>query len=74
MSKRISWDRGVARSLDGPFRFDEEMTELAVLLPGWQASELEQAAQAKGLTAGQLVRGLIRDFLAQAGASAPGRS
>ena len=67
MSIRFPCEWAMPRAVDVPFRVDEEMTELSVLLPGWQAAELEEAAQAKGLTGGQLVRGLIRDFLAQAG-------
>ncbi len=43
-------------------RLDAEMVELALLLPSWQASALESAANDQGLTAGQMVRHLIRDF------------
>lgn len=43
-------------------RFDNEMVELSVLLPSWQADALESAAQHQGLTTAQMVRLLIRDF------------
>jgi len=43
-------------------RFDNEMVELSVLLPSWQADALESAAQNHGLTTAQMVRLLIRDF------------
>ena len=43
--------------------FDEEITELSVLLAGRQVEELEQAAHEQGYTAAQMIRRLIRDFL-----------
>jgi hypothetical protein len=43
-------------------RFDNEMVELSVLLPSWQADALESAAQDQGLTTAQMVRVLIRNF------------
>jgi hypothetical protein len=46
-------------------RANEEIVELSVLVPGWQAEELTAAAQGCGLTAGQMVRRLIRDFCSQ---------
>jgi hypothetical protein len=42
---------------------DEETAELSLLLPGWQAAELESLACSWCLTLGQLLRLLIRDFL-----------
>src|SRR4051794_15255138 len=42
---------------------DEEIVELALLLSAGQAAALEAAARRRGLTAGQLARRLIRDFL-----------
>ncbi len=39
-----------------------EVVELSLLLPRWQAAELESAAQDRGLTTGQMVRQLIREF------------
>jgi hypothetical protein len=38
--------------------------EVSLLLPGWQVAALADAAGAQGLTAGQMVRRLIRDFFA----------
>jgi hypothetical protein len=52
-----SGDRDRIQHLDG------EMTELVLLLPGWQAAALERAAQQRGLTGGQLTRRLIATFL-----------
>jgi len=39
------------------------MAELFVLLPGRQAAELDRLACSRGLTLGQLIRLLIRDYL-----------
>jgi hypothetical protein len=44
-------------------RLDEEMIELSLLIPSSQAAPLEQEARRQGLSAGELVRGLIREFL-----------
>lgn len=38
---------------------DSEVVELAFLLPRWQALALEDAAQERGLTAGQMLRKLV---------------
>lgn len=43
--------------------YDDEIAELAVLLPCQQAEDLEQAAQERGLTVAQMIRRLIQDFL-----------
>jgi len=43
-------------------RLDGEMVELALLLPSWQAAALEMAAQDQGLSAGQMIRRIVRDF------------
>jgi hypothetical protein len=45
------------------FWLDEEMAELSLLLPGWQAAAMEWLANSRGLTLGQLTRLLIRDYL-----------
>ena len=42
---------------------DEEMMELSMLLPSWQIVEMEGVAHSRGLTVGQLIRLLIRDYL-----------
>jgi len=44
---------------------EDEVVELAVLLPGWQAQALETAAHDQGITTAQMVRTLIRDFFSQ---------
>jgi len=41
-----------------------ELVELSLLLPGWQAQELETAAHNRGLTTAQMLRVLIRDYCA----------
>jgi hypothetical protein len=40
-----------------------DVAEISLLLPGWQLSALESAARERGLTSGQLVRRLLRDFI-----------
>jgi len=48
-------------------RLDElptsEVEEISLLLPGWQLAVLDSAARDRGLTSGQLVRRLLRDFI-----------
>jgi hypothetical protein len=39
------------------------VVELALLLPARQAAALERAAHQQGLTVGQVLRRLVRDFL-----------
>jgi hypothetical protein len=39
-----------------------DVAEISLLLPGWQLTILESAAHERGLTSGQMVRRLIRDF------------
>jgi hypothetical protein len=46
---------------------EDEVVEVSLLLPGWQASALESAAFDRGLTAAEMVRSLLRDFLAERG-------
>jgi hypothetical protein len=41
----------------------EEVVEVPLLLPGWQISALEQEAHDRGLTAGEMVRVVLRDFI-----------
>ena len=38
---------------------DDEVVELPLLLPRWQAEALEEAAHIRGLTAGQMMRKLL---------------
>ena len=47
---------------DGIVTLDEEMAELALLLPGWQAQSLEAVARSEGVSAGQIVRRLIQEY------------
>jgi hypothetical protein len=44
---------------------DEEVVEISLLLSGRQVSALESAAHDRGLTAAEMVRHVLRDFLAQ---------
>lgn len=45
-------------------RQDQEVVELPLLLPRWQAVELEAAARQRGMTTGQMLRRVIREALA----------
>jgi hypothetical protein len=45
-------------------RPDHEVVELPLLLPRWQAEELEMAARERGMTTGQMLRRVIRELLA----------
>jgi hypothetical protein len=51
---------------------DGEVAELSLLLPAWQISALEQAAQADGITVAQLLRRLVNRNLAQRSLHQPG--
>jgi hypothetical protein len=44
---------------------EAEIVEVPLLLPAWQVSALEQAAHQHGVTAAEMVRGLLRDFLSR---------
>lgn len=46
-------------------RQDQEVVELPLLLPRWQALELEAAARQLGMTTGQMLRRVIRDLLTE---------
>jgi hypothetical protein len=41
---------------------DGEIVEISLLLPGWQALELEKEAHERGLTAAQMVRHLLGHY------------
>ena len=45
-----------------PPRLEQEVVELALLLPRWQADALEDAAHARGMTTGQMLRRVIADL------------
>jgi hypothetical protein len=42
---------------------DGDVVEVPLLLPGWQVSALETAAHDCGLTAAEMVRRLLREFI-----------
>jgi hypothetical protein len=44
---------------------DADIVEIPLLLPGWQVSALEKEAHQRGLTAAEMVRGVLRDFIKQ---------
>ena len=46
-------------------RQDQEVVELPLLLPRWQAVELEAAARRRGMTTGQMIRRVIGQMLAE---------
>jgi hypothetical protein len=56
-------DRTLRVEESGEPLLEEEVVELPILLPGWQASFLETLAHQRGLTAGAMVRHLLNDFL-----------
>ncbi len=45
-------------------RTDQEVVEFPLLLPRWQAMELEAAASRRGMTTGQMIRRLLGEMLA----------
>jgi hypothetical protein len=45
-------------------RSDQEVVEVPLLLPLWQAMELEAAASRRGMTTGQMLRRVIGELLA----------
>jgi hypothetical protein len=51
---------------------DSEVAELSLLLPVWQIGALEQAAQAEGITVGQLLRRAVHRTLTQRSPHEPG--
>jgi hypothetical protein len=55
----------VVNSGDSACHLDAEMAELILLLPAWWLGALEAQAEARGRTAAQLVRDLIRDYLSR---------
>jgi hypothetical protein len=48
-----------------------EVVEILLLLPDWQVCALETAARCRGLTTGEMVRSLVREFLNRRPASGP---
>jgi hypothetical protein len=45
---------------------ESDVVEIPLLLPGWQMDVLERVAHEKGLTAAEMVRQLLRSFVAEA--------
>ena len=66
MPPLTAWSESVAPEASASHleRMDYEVVELPLLLPRWQAAALEQAAQNRGMTTGQMLRRLIGDTLA----------
>ena len=67
---------GEEKEFDMP---EADVIEIPLLLAGWQVSALETAAHDRGLTAAEMVRSVIRDFLSRVdqgrtAGSASGRS
>jgi hypothetical protein len=48
-----------------------DVVEVPLLLEGWQMSALERAAHTRGLTAGEMVRTLLRDFISDRAPARP---
>jgi hypothetical protein len=60
----------------GPLDYDGglpagEVVEISLLMPDWQVCALEAAAHRRGLTAGEMVRSLVREFLGRLPAHYP---
>ncbi len=53
---------GKEREFDMP---ETDVVEIPLLLAGWQVSALETAAHDRGLTAAEMVRHVLGDFLAR---------
>jgi hypothetical protein len=50
---------------------DAEIAELSLLLPAGQAAQMERLALSRDLTLGQLIRVVIRDYLADRDVTGP---
>lgn len=57
--KRKPWGGDAA----GTCLADRDVVEVPLLLPTWQVAALATAAQDRGLTAGEMLRNLLRDFI-----------
>lgn len=51
-------------AMNDPHLEGSDVIEVSLLLAGWQMSALERAAYHRGLTAAEMVRQLLRDFIA----------
>jgi hypothetical protein len=52
---------------------ESDVMEIPLLLPGWQVSALETAAHARGLTAAEMVRHVLSEFLSNDRNHSPAR-
>jgi hypothetical protein len=48
---------------------DLEVVEIPLLLPGWQVLALEKAAHAQGMTAAEMLRSVLSEFINTLGRS-----
>lgn len=63
MTPLTAWPESMVGGFSGESpRPDPEVVELLLLLPRWQALALESAAQARGMTTGQILRRVIGDL------------
>jgi hypothetical protein len=53
---------------------EADVVEIPLLLAGWQVSALETAAHDRGLTAAEMVRHVLRDFLSSTSSQGMGCS
>ena len=42
---------------------DRDVVEVPLLLPGWQVAALAEEARDRGLTAGEMLRSVLSDFI-----------
>jgi hypothetical protein len=61
----MSFDRSGRPEVGQVGWLDQEVAEISLLVPGWQAARLVSLAGSQRLTAGQLLRRLIRQYLVQ---------
>ena len=60
MSERM---RNLSGDECGTVVAERDVVEVPLLLPGWQVAALATAAHDRGLTAGEMMRGLLNDFI-----------
>jgi hypothetical protein len=51
-----------AATFGAPVRMDQDVVEMSLLLPRWQADALENAARSRGMTTGQMLRRVIGEL------------
>lgn len=64
MTPLTAWPEpvGLAGPAADAYRTDNEVVELQLLLPLWQAEAVEAAARRRGMTTGQMLRRVIADL------------